>query len=172
VSGGGSAVRVVRVCTLLVTIHSLLASGLVKDLVHKLTGRRYRDGLYRLAYNVQLAALLAYVALWFLLQPGRELYRLCSPWSWLIRVVQVASLGVMLSTIWVSGRPATEVPQLRAFLTGSEFGTQAEANRMIGQTTRRWDLLARGYSGPALRQPLCRSSGHGSNCSKDVKGRI
>lgn len=131
----GSAGRVVRVCTLLATIHSLLASRPAKDLVRMLTGRRYQDGLYRFAYNAQSAAFLAWVTRWFLRQPDRELHRVRSPWSWLMRAAQAASLVIIFSTVWASGTLSTRVPQLRNFLGGSIL---SPPRKHRGPARRRW----------------------------------
>ena len=98
-----AAGRVVLVCVLWAVVHSLLASKQVKDLVSRVAGPRYRNGLYRLAYNVQSLVLLAWAAWWFLHQPDRDLYRARPPLSWLFRAGQVASLGVLFSGIRVIG---------------------------------------------------------------------
>ena len=34
-------------------MHSIFASKQVKDLAHRISGPRYRDGLYRLTFNAQ-----------------------------------------------------------------------------------------------------------------------
>ncbi len=102
-SGGSAAGRVALVCTLWAIVHSLLASKQAKDLARRIAGPRYRDGLYRAAYNVQSVILSAWAARWFLLQPDRELYRAGPPLSWLLRAGQVASLGVLFSGIRVIG---------------------------------------------------------------------
>ena len=49
--GGGSVGRILRVCTALAAIHSLLASKPAKDLARRIAGQRYRNGLYRLFFN-------------------------------------------------------------------------------------------------------------------------
>src|SRR3712207_3463618 len=98
-SGETAAGRVVLVCTLWAIVHSLLASKQAKDLVRRLAGPRYRDGLYRVAYNVQSVVSLAWAARWFLRQPDREIYRAGPPVSWLLRAGQVVSLGVLFSGV-------------------------------------------------------------------------
>ena len=45
--------RVVRVCLLWALVHSVLASKQAKDLASRISGSRYRDGLYRFAFNAQ-----------------------------------------------------------------------------------------------------------------------
>ncbi len=49
------------------------------------------------------------------------------PLSSLMRLAQVASLDVILSTIWASGVPSTGMPQLRDFLVGSDPEPAPEA---------------------------------------------
>ena len=100
---GSAAVRTALVCALWAIVHSLLASKQAKDLARRIVGPRYRDGLYRLAYNAQSVLTLAWAAGWFLRQPDRELYRATPPLSWLLRAGQVASLGVLFSGIRVVG---------------------------------------------------------------------
>src|SRR5215204_4048211 len=59
-SEGFAPLRVVWICALWALIHSILASKQVKDLAHRISGPRYRDGLYRFTFNAQsVAALLA-----------------------------------------------------------------------------------------------------------------
>ena len=95
--------RVALVCTLWAIVHSLLASKQAKDLARRIAGARYRDGLYRLAYNAQSMILSAWATGWFLRQPDRELYRATPPLSWLLRAGQAVSLGVLFSGIRVIG---------------------------------------------------------------------
>ena len=109
------------ISTLWALIHSLLASKQAKDLVRRIAGPRYRDGLYRFAFNVQSVVSLIWAARRFARLPDRELYRVKPPWSWLFRVSQAASLVVLLSGVRVMGtlRFAGITP-LRDFLTGRE----------------------------------------------------
>ena len=100
---GSAAGRTALVCVLWAIVHSLLASKQAKDLIRRIVGPRYRDGLYRLAYNAQAVILSAWATGWFLRQPDRELYRAMPPLSWLLRAGQVASLGVLFSGIRVTG---------------------------------------------------------------------
>ena len=102
-SGGSAEGRVALVCVLWAMVHSLLASKQAKDLARRVAGPRYRDGLYRLAYNAQSVILTALATAWFLRQPDRELYRATPPLSWLFRAGQVVSLGVLFSGIRVIG---------------------------------------------------------------------
>lgn len=125
---GGTVGRIVRVCIALAAIHSLLASRQAKHLVRQIAGPRYRNGLYRLAYNAQSVLLLAWAARWFSRLPDRELYRAKPPWSWLFRVGQAASLGVLLSGVQVIGPlDFAGVTHLRALLAGHDPGPEPEA---------------------------------------------
>ena len=102
-SEGFAPLRVVWICALWALIHSILASKQVKDLAHRISGPRYRDGLYRLTFNAQSVVSLLWAARQFSQLPDRELYRVRPPWSWLFRANQVASLGVLLSGVRVMG---------------------------------------------------------------------
>ena len=125
---GGTVGRIVRVCVALAAIHSLLASRQAKHLVRQIAGPRYRNGLYRLAYNAQSVLLLAWAARWFSRLPDRELYRAKPPWSWLFRAGQAASLGVLLSGVRVIGPlDFAGVTQLRGLLAGHDPGPEPEA---------------------------------------------
>ncbi len=127
-SGETAAGRVVLVCVLWAIVHSLLASKQAKDLVRRVAGPRYRNGLYRLAYNAQSVVLVAWVALWFLRQPDRELYRATPPLAWLLRAGQVASLGVLFSGIRVIGiLDFAGATPLWNFLTGRDPRPEPEA---------------------------------------------
>jgi hypothetical protein len=72
-------------CALWALVHSVLASKQAKDLARRIAGPRYRDGLYRLAYNAQSVVLLTWAARWFLRLPDHDLYTVRAPWSWLLR---------------------------------------------------------------------------------------
>ncbi len=127
-SEGSAAGRVVLMSVLWALVHSLLASKQAKDLARRILGAHYRDGLYRVAYNVQAVVLLAWAARWFSRLPDRELYRLRPPLSWLFRAGQVASLGVLLSGIRVVGilKFAGMTPLWR-LLTGKDVSPEPEA---------------------------------------------
>ncbi len=116
-----AAGRVVWICTLWALVHSVLASKQVKDLARRIAGPRYRDGLYRFTFNAQSVVSLIWAARRFAQLPDRELYRVKSPWSWLFRVGQAASLSVLLSGVRVMGtlRFAGITP-LWDFLTGEQ----------------------------------------------------
>jgi protein-S-isoprenylcysteine O-methyltransferase Ste14 len=100
---GLAPLRVVWICALWALVHSVLASRQAKDLARRISGSRYRDGLYRFAFNAQSVVSLVWAALRFLRLPDRELYRVRPPWSWLFRASQAASLGVLLSGVRVMG---------------------------------------------------------------------
>lgn len=125
---GSSAGRVVRVCTTLAVIHSLLASKQVKNLIRRIAGPRYRNGFYRLAYNAQSVIFLTWVTWWFLRLPDRELYQVKPPWYWLFRLGQAASLGVLLSGVRVIGiLDFAGVTQLRSLVSGLVPDPEPEA---------------------------------------------
>ncbi len=126
--GGGSVGRISGVCTALAAIHSLLASRPVKDLARRIVGPRYRNGLYRFAFNAKSVLFLAWATWWFLRLPDREIYRVGVPWSWLFRAGQVASLGVLLSAVRVIGvLDFAGISQLRTLLAGLDPAPEPEA---------------------------------------------
>ena len=100
---GFAPLRVVWICALWALLHSLLASEQAKDLARRISGSRYRDGLYRFAFNAQSVVSLVWAALRFSRLPDRDLYHVRPPWSWLFRASQAASLGVLLSGVRVMG---------------------------------------------------------------------
>jgi methanethiol S-methyltransferase len=120
--------RVVWICALWALVHSVLASKQAKDFTHRIAGPRYRDGLYRLAYNTQSVVLLLWAARRFALVPDRELYHVRPPWSWLFRASQAASLGVLLSGVRVMGIPNfAGMTSLWDFLTERDIRPEPEA---------------------------------------------
>ena len=120
--------RIVRVFIALAAIHSLLASRQAKNLARYIAGSRYRNGLYRLAYNAQSVVFLAWAVQWFSRLPDRELYEAKPPWSWLFRVGQAASLGVLLSGVRVIGLlDFAGATQLQGFLAGQDPDREPEA---------------------------------------------
>src|SRR5918997_5211848 len=127
-SGESAVGRVVLVCALWAIVHSLLASKQAKDLVRRLAGPRYRNGLYRLVYNAQSVVFLAWAARWFLRQPDREIYRAGPPLSWLLRAGQVVSLGVLFSGVRVIGMlDFAGVTSLGRFFAGRGLRPEPEA---------------------------------------------
>lgn len=127
-SEGFAPVRVVWICALWALVHSVLASKQVKDLIRRIAGSRYRDGLYRFIFNAQSVVSLLWAARRFSRLPDKDLYHARPPWSWLFRASQVASLGVLLSGVRVMGilRFAGLTP-LRDLLTGSDVRPAPEA---------------------------------------------
>ena len=120
--------RVVWICALWALVHSVLASKQAKDFTRWIAGPRYRDGLYRVAYNVQSVVLLLWAARRFAPLPDRELYHVKSPWSWLFRASQAASLGVLLSGVRVVGIPNfAGMTPLWDFFTGRDIRPEPEA---------------------------------------------
>ena len=127
-SEGFAPLRVVWICALWALVHSVLASKQVKDLIYRVAGSRYRDGLYRFIFNAQSVVSLLWAAQRFSRLPDKDLYHARPPWSWLFRASQVASLGVLLSGVRVMGilRFAGLAP-LRDLLTGSDVRPAPEA---------------------------------------------
>ena len=120
--------RVLWICALWALVHSMLASKQAKDFTRRIAGPRYRDGLYRLAYNTQSVVLLLRAARRFALVPDRELYQVRPPWSWLFRASQAASLGVLLSGVRVMGIPNfAGMSSLWDFLTERDIRPEPEA---------------------------------------------
>jgi hypothetical protein len=108
----------------------VLASKQAKNLARRVARSRYRDGLYRSTYNVQSVVLLLWAARRFARLPDRELYRVSSPWSWLLRTSQVASLGVLLSGVRVMGILSfAGITPLWDFLRGKDIRPEPEAQR-------------------------------------------
>jgi protein-S-isoprenylcysteine O-methyltransferase Ste14 len=125
----GSAVgRVVLVSVLWALVHSLLASNQAKDLARRAAGPRYRDGLYRAAYNLKAVVMLAWAARWFFRLPDRELYSASPPLSWLLRAAQAASLGVLFSGVRVIGvLDFAGLTSLWKLLTGKDVSPEPAA---------------------------------------------
>ncbi len=125
------------VCTALASIHNLLASKPAKDLARRVAGPRYRNGLYRFAFNAKSVLSLAWATLWFLRLPDREIYRVRAPWSWLFRAGQAASLGVLLSAVRTIGvLDFAGISQLRSLRSGLELDTEPEAQGPLGMDGR------------------------------------
>ena len=127
-SEGFAPVRVVWICALWALVHSVLASKQVKDLIRRVAGSRYRDGLYRFIFNAQSLVSLLWAARLFSRLPDKDLYHARPPWSWLFRAGQVASLGALLSGIRVMGMLRfAGLTSLRDLLTGSDVRPAPEA---------------------------------------------
>jgi protein-S-isoprenylcysteine O-methyltransferase Ste14 len=120
--------RVVWICALWALVHSVLASKQAKDFTRRIAGPRYRDGLYRTAYNAQSVALLLWAARRFAPLPDRDLYHVKPPWSWLFRGGQAASLGALLSGVQVMGvLNFAGMTPLWDFLAGRDVRREPEA---------------------------------------------
>jgi methanethiol S-methyltransferase len=127
-SEGAAVGRVVLVGVLWALVHSLLASNQAKDLARRAAGPRYRDGLYRAAYNLKAVVMLAWAARWFLRLPDRELYSASPPLSWLLRAAQAASLGVLFSGVRVIGvLDFAGLTSLWKLLTGKDVSPEPAA---------------------------------------------
>ncbi len=100
---GGSAGRIVRTGIIIFMVHSALASRQAKQLAQQLVGKRYRNGLYRFVFNVESAVMFGWATLWFLRLPDQTLYHLRAPWSWLLRLGQLASLVMLWRSVRTVG---------------------------------------------------------------------
>jgi hypothetical protein len=125
---GFAPLRVACICALWALVHSVLASERAKDLARRIAGPRYRDGLYRFAFNAQSVVSLMWAARRFSRLPDRDLYRVRPPWSWLFRVSQAASLGVLLSGVRVMGLSRfAGLTSLQNLLAGKDVRPAPEA---------------------------------------------
>ena len=105
---------------MLAIVHSVLASKQAKDLVRNLAGPRWRNGLYRFGFIVQSLITVGWTTIWFLRLPDRQIYHVRSPWSWLLRLGQGASVVLLLSGVRVIGiMKFLGLPNLYSFLTGA-----------------------------------------------------
>jgi hypothetical protein len=99
-------------------LHSLLASVWAKRQAAYWLGQRQRNGLYRGFFVVQATLLLVAATVAFVRLPDRTLYQVGPPWSWLMRLAQVAGIGLMLSAGQVVGvARISGLAPLRAWLT-------------------------------------------------------
>jgi uncharacterized membrane protein len=120
--------RVARTCGIFAVVHSLFASKQAKDLVYQVAGRRYRNGTYRFAYVVQSIVLLGWASWHFKRLPDRDLYQVPSPWSWLVRAGQLASLMLIISTIRTLGTlRSTGIAPMHELLVGLDPVPEPEA---------------------------------------------
>jgi protein-S-isoprenylcysteine O-methyltransferase Ste14 len=120
--------RIVRVCTTLAVIHSVLASKQAKDVVRRIAGPRYRNGLYRFSYVVKSFVMFGWATIWFLRLPDRQLYHVRAPWSWLMQLVQFALIVMLFRGIRVIGiLRFIGLPQLWALLAGGYPEPEPEA---------------------------------------------
>lgn len=95
--------QVLAAATAFAVLHSLLAAHPVKRLARRLLGVRLDRGLYRLGYIVQATWTTAAFLRWFQRLPDRDVYRVRPPWSWLLRLAQIAALATVLAAVRVVG---------------------------------------------------------------------
>lgn len=120
--------RIVRVCTLLAILHSVLASRQLKEFVERVAGPRHRNGLYRFAYILQSMVCFFWLVWWVQRLPDRELYHVRAPWSWLLRAGQAASLAIGFGGVRVIGVPDFNgLPQFLAHRAGEMPVPETEA---------------------------------------------
>jgi methanethiol S-methyltransferase len=125
---GGSPGRVVGLFLLYAALHSALASREAKDLAGALLGERHRNGLYRFGYNAQAVLLFGWAARVFCRLPDRTLYRVPTPWAWLMQAGQLSGIGLMLAAAWGVGiARITGIASVKAFLAGAAPPREPEA---------------------------------------------
>jgi methanethiol S-methyltransferase len=95
--------RTLWLAALFAVVHSGLASRQAKELVVRILGTRYRDGLYRLLYSILAYLMFAWTVASFYRLPDRVLYQAPAPLSWLMRLGQVASLLMVVQCIRIMG---------------------------------------------------------------------
>ena len=83
-------------------IHSLMAGARLKERLIPVLGERFTEGWYRLAYNALSGVTVFPVLLAIVLLPDRLLYQLASPWSVLLRLVQLAGLAGLVGALFVT----------------------------------------------------------------------
>jgi protein-S-isoprenylcysteine O-methyltransferase Ste14 len=110
-----SAGRVALAYVAWAILHSVLASRQAKAFVERVVGTRRRNGLYRFVYVLQSLVTVGWGTIWFLSLPDRELYHVQPPWSWLMRLGQALSLGMVVGAVRVVG--------LNRFLGITQFWT-------------------------------------------------
>jgi hypothetical protein len=84
-----SIIKIAAATSLVVGIHSLLASKAAKEKASELLGERTRNGLYRPLYNGLAIATFGVLGLYAFRLPNRELYEIRRPRSWLMHSVQL-----------------------------------------------------------------------------------
>jgi hypothetical protein len=92
---GAGMLRVGLATALFGVAHSTLAGSWAKSGAQELFGPRAADGLYRPAYLLASVVLVGLLIWYARRQPGREIYRVCGGWAWLMRAGQLAALGAM-----------------------------------------------------------------------------
>ena len=117
VAAARSVVKAVLATAAYAALHSALASETAKSAAERAVGTRLRNGLYRPMFNavavVATGGLLAYVAS----LPDRRLYRVRGPLAGLMRLGQLASLGLLgWSALSQDTLGFTGLPQLWAWV--------------------------------------------------------
>lgn len=102
---GRVVAEVAGIGVLFALVHSALASVRAKHLARQLAGPRYRNGLYRLLFNVQSGISLGFVLARIARLPDRPLYRVPAPWSWLMYLGQALFALMGLAAVRVVGMP-------------------------------------------------------------------
>ncbi len=123
----GDLKGVIPVTVAFIVAKSALASRQAKGLAEKGLGARVRNGLYRpfyIAFSGVGAVLLVRKVY---RGPHKVLYDLRPPFSWLMRVGQVACVLATIETTRVVGPGFFGAPQLKAFLGGGEPAPEPQA---------------------------------------------
>lgn len=97
-----SVVIIVVLCTAWATVHSLLASRLVKTRVRQRFGPQ-TDRWYRAAYVAVTLLTLWPVVYLLIYLPSQLLYTVPGPWSWLMHAGQLLTVAVIVGSIWQVG---------------------------------------------------------------------
>jgi hypothetical protein len=115
-------------------VHSVLASRFAKRRVQTGIGTTYRNGLYRVGFNVLAVLQLVPALIWFRQLPDRTLYRVGPPWSWLLHSVQLLSIGhAVLAARAVGLREITGIASFTALLRGELPPKEPEAQGPVLQ---------------------------------------
>jgi len=91
--------RLAAATTLWLGVHSLLASGPVKQAAARMLGERRRNAFYRLCYNAFALVSFGTLGLYAARLPDRELYRAPHQVAGLMRLGQIFSLMMMLGGV-------------------------------------------------------------------------
>lgn len=116
-----SMLKVMGVTVVFALVHSGLASLAAKERAARLFGRRHRNGLYRIFFNIQ--AMLTLAALWAAVHPLPEktLYHIRGPLAGLMRFGQLAGLLYAIYTAYLVGiGRITGLQSLAAWMTGAD----------------------------------------------------
>ncbi len=100
---GGNVGPIILVFSSFAFIHSLLASHAAKRFAGRLTGSRYRNGMYRITFNILSFLHTTGAIIWLNRLPDRTLYHVTAPLSWIFRAVQLVSVCFALIAAQVVG---------------------------------------------------------------------